>query len=372
MNATTHVLARYTEAAQSTEPALCCPVDYDPELLRLLPGEIIERDYGCGDPSRYAREGDTMLDLGSGAGKVCYLAAQRVGPEGRVIGVDMNDEMLALARKYQPEMAEKLRGERVRFVKGYIQDLALDVVEMEAYLRHSPVQGAADLARLQAWQDRQRRERPLIPDRSVDLVVSNCVLNLVDDRQKAELVREIFRVLRPGGRVAISDIVSDEPVPDHLKADPELWSGCVSGAFQETELLRAFVDAGFLAVRLDRWETEPWRTVEGIEFRSVTLTAVKGAGTECLDVGHAVIYRGPFAEVRDEEGHVFPRGERMAVCERTLRFLTEGPLADHFIGIAPREAREPVAWCAPAGTLRPAAETKGALHLGRDCGPGCC
>ncbi|MEX2584552.1 MAG: methyltransferase, partial [Gemmatimonadota bacterium] len=117
---------------------------------------------------------------------------------------------------------------------------------------------------------------------------------------------------------------------------------------------------------------EPWRTVEGIEFRSVTITAVKGDGVTCFDVGHAVIYRGPYAEVIDDEGHVFTRGERMAVCERTFRFLTDGPLADDYIGIVPRELGEPAAWCAPPGTRRTAAETKGAAHVGRDCGPGCC
>ena len=372
MNPTIGVLDRYTSAAKAPEAALCCPVSYDPQLLTLLPDEIVAKDYGCGDPSRYVRPGDTVLDLGSGGGKICYMAAQLVGPEGRVIGVDMNDEMLALARRYQPEMASKLGGDRVRFVKGHIQDLALDVAEMEERLNRTPVRSAADLADLQAWQDEQRRERPLISDASVDLVVSNCVLNLVDERQKAGMVGEIFRVLKPGGRVAISDIVSDEPVPTHLRADPELWSGCISGAFQEQDFIRAFLDAGFLAVRIDKWDAEPWRTVEGIEFRSATLVAVKGEGTPCLDVGHAVIYKGPFAEVTDDEGHVFPRGERMAVCERTFRFLTEGPYQDDFIGIVPATLGEPVSWCAPAGTRRSAAETKGGVHAGRDCGPGCC
>lgn len=372
MNVATTVEERYSQAAREHEPALCCPIDYDPALLRMLPAEIIEKDYGCGDPSRYVRPGDTVLDLGSGGGKICYMAAHLVGEAGQVIGVDINDDMLALARKFQPEMAAKLGGDRVRFVKGHIQDLALDVTEMEDFLARTPVRDAAGLAALQRWQDEQRRERPLIPDASVDLVVSNCVLNLVDEAQKEQLVREIFRVLRPGGRVAISDIISDEPVPAHLRADPELWSGCISGAFQEQEFLQAFVDAGFVAVRYDKWDAEPWRVVDGIEFRSATLTATRGAGTECLDYGHAVIYRGPYAEVRDDEGHLFPRGERMAVCERTFRFCTEGPFREDFIGITPSMIGEPVAWCAPAGTRRSAAETKGGVHAGTDCGPGCC
>ncbi|MEX2582259.1 MAG: methyltransferase domain-containing protein, partial [Gemmatimonadota bacterium] len=156
MNATSHVLDRYSAAARRPEAELCCPVVYDPELTRILPDEIISKDYGCGDPSRYVREGETVLDLGSGGGKICYMAAQLVGPAGRVIGVDMNDEMLALARRHQADMAEKIGGDRVSFVKGHIEDLALDVAELEEHLARSAVRSAADLAALHAWQDQQR------------------------------------------------------------------------------------------------------------------------------------------------------------------------------------------------------------------------
>src|SRR5210317_346135 len=127
MNVEETVLDRYTEGAKQQQTALCCPVSYDAGLLSILPDEIIEKDYGCGDPSRYVEEGDVVLDLGSGGGKVCYMAASIVGDQGKVIGVDMNDDMLALARKYQPEMAEKLGSDRVSFVKGSIQDLGLSV-----------------------------------------------------------------------------------------------------------------------------------------------------------------------------------------------------------------------------------------------------
>lgn len=366
------VRERYSNGALEREAALCCPVEYDRELLKRLPPEIIDKDYGCGDPSRYVQEGDRVLDLGSGGGKICYMAAQLVGPGGWVIGVDMNDEMLALARKYQSEMAEKLGGDRVRFYKGQIQDLALDVEAMERYLAGHPVTDAVTLAALKSWQSRQRVTRPLIADASVDLVISNCVLNLVGDDDKTRLAREIFRVLTPGGRIAIADIVADEPVPAALKNDPELWSGCISGAFEEREFLRVFEQAGFGAVCLDKWEAEPWRVVEGIEFRAVTLVARKGWGRECLDRGHAVIYRGPYAEVRDEEGHVFPRGERIAVCERTFRSLTEGSCRNHFIGIEPKILAEPRAWCAPPGTRRPAQETKGGRQIAECGGTKCC
>jgi arsenite methyltransferase len=341
------VRERYSQGAKAAQPALCYPVSYDRRLLDLLPQEIVEKDYGCGDPSRYVQAGDVVLDLGSGAGKICYMAAQLVGDSGRVLGVDMNDDMLAVARKYQQEMAGRLGGDRVRFLKGYIQDLALDVEATDRYLREHPVTSEADLGRLRSFQAEQRRERPLIADASVDLVVSNCVLNLVADDEKRQLVQELFRVLKPGGRVAISDVVSDKPVPDALKADPELWSGCISGAFQERAFLDAFAAAGFLAVRYDQWAAQPWQVVQGIEFRSVTLVAVKGEGPADTERGHVVIYRGPFASVTDDQGQVFPRGERIAVCERTFRFLTEGPYRDHFIGVSAEASREPAPCCGP-------------------------
>lgn len=370
----TSVLDRYSAGAKEREEALCCPVDYDASLLKLLPNEIVERDYGCGDPSRYVKEGDVVLDLGSGGGKICYMAAQLVGDKGRVIGVDMNDDMLALARKYQKEMADTLGGDRVEFHKGQIQDLALDMEAIERHLKDSPVVNANDLLDLKAWQERERRERPMIADNSVDLIVSNCVLNLVGEADRAQLISEIHRVLKPGGRVAISDIVSDEHVPTHLKDDGELWSGCISGAFQELDFLQAFADNGFRAVAYDKWDAEPWQVVEGIEFRSVTLTAVKADPVDCLDRGHAVIYKGPFATVFDDEGHEYRRGERMAVCERSYKLITEGPYAEDFIGITPTELSEPTAWCAPNGTTRPASETKGANHGGTSAAPsgGCC
>ncbi len=362
MSTKASVLERYSAGAQAVQASLCCPVNYDDALLKLLPQEIIDKDYGCGDPSRYVREGDVVLDLGSGGGKICYMAAQLVGEHGQVIGVDMNDDMLALARKYQDEMAAKLGQDRVRFCKGYIQDLALDLSALEGYLADRPVSSAADYHRLHDWIYEQRHKHPLIADASVDLVISNCVLNLVHDDEKQQMIGEIHRVLKPGGRVAIADIVSDEAVPQHLKEDPELWSGCISGAFQEQAFIQAFRDAGFMAIRLDKWDSQPWQVVEGIEFRSVTLTAVKGDGDVCLDRGHAVIYKGPFSEVRDDEGHVFPRGERMAVCERTYRQLTEGPYSQDFIGITPPQPAEAKPWCAPPGTRRPPSETKGASH----------
>lgn len=372
MTVETGVLERYSAGAESRQTELCCPVDYDRELLAILPQEVIEKDYGCGDPSRYVRKGDVVLDLGSGSGKICYMAAQLVGEQGRVIGVDMNDDMLRLARKYQAEMAKKLGSDRVEFAKGQIQDLALDLEALNRHLVLNPVNRSEDLIALRAWQEVQRKESPLIADNSVDLVVSNCVLNLVHDSDKEQLIREIFRVVKPGGRVAISDIVSDEPVPEHLKQDQQLWSGCISGALQEYDFLQSFIQAGFIAVCYDKWESRPWQVVEGLEFRSVTITAVKPRQETCIDKGHAVIYRGPYAEVYDDEGHVYYRGRRMAVCERSYKLLTGEAYGDDFIGIAPLQERAGNAWCAPAGTIRSVSETKGATHQDKCISSGGC
>ena len=112
------VRERYSAAAQATEPQLCCPVDYDPQYLRVIPQEVIDRDYGCGDPSKYLHQGETVLDLGSGGGKICFIASQVVGKSGRVIGVDKNDPMLELARRSQSVVAERIGYSNVEFRKG--------------------------------------------------------------------------------------------------------------------------------------------------------------------------------------------------------------------------------------------------------------
>ncbi|MBF0272381.1 MAG: methyltransferase domain-containing protein [Magnetococcales bacterium] len=340
----------YSEGAARVVESLCCPVSYDTALLEKLPREIIERDYGCGDPSRYVRSGDVVLDLGSGGGKICYMAAQLVGPAGRVIGVDMNDDMLALARRHQAGMAQVLGGDRVVFRKGRIQDLALDQDAVARYLAAHPVIDSASADAFQLWEQRQRREQPMIPDESVDLVISNCVLNLVDDAQKGALVAGIFRVLKPGGRVAISDIVADRAVPAHLKEDPELWSGCISGAFQEAEFVRAFQNAGLVGVAFDKWESTPWRTVAGVAFRSVTLTAVKPLRPESGEQEPCVvIQRGPFPVVEDESGVRYPAGERVTVTREVFERLGQEPFAPWFIRLAPDPVAPSPCGCGPHG-----------------------
>ena len=337
-SAESSVQSRYSSAAREREPSLCCPVRYRSEYLDVIPAEIIERDYGCGDPTPFVRRGDTVLDLGSGGGKVCYILSQVVGARGRVIGVDCNADMLALAHGYRQQVADRIGFANVEFRCGLIQDLALDLQRLAAEAAGLQLSTPQDWLALRQLEQRLRQEHPLVSDNSVDCIVSNCVLNLVRREDRRQLFAEVFRVLRLGGRVAISDIVSDEDVPDDLQRDPELWSGCVSGAFREDRFLKAFEDAGFYGIQIAERPAEPWRTIEGIEFRSLTVVAYKGKQGPCLDRHQAVVYRGPFKQVEDDDNHVYYRGERMAVCDKTFRLLQREPYVGQFEFIEPREA----------------------------------
>ncbi len=165
MKTETAVKERYSAAAKAPEAALCCPVEYDTRYLKIIPPEVIEKDYGCGDPSRWVQPGETVLDLGSGTGKICFIAAQVVGAKGRVIGVDMTDDMLEVARRNAPIVAERIGYANVEFRKGRIQDLALDLEMLDAELKKRPITDAAsflaadELADELRVQPSARRER---------------------------------------------------------------------------------------------------------------------------------------------------------------------------------------------------------------------
>jgi ubiquinone/menaquinone biosynthesis C-methylase UbiE len=329
------VRRRYGAGAKAQEAQLCCPVDYDSEYLKIIPQEVIDRDYGCGDPSKYLREGETILDLGSGTGKICFIAAQIVGPRGRVIGIDMTDEMLEVARTNAPIVAERMGFNNVEFRKGRIQDLALDLEKLDDELKRRPITDAASFLRADELAQELRIKHPLVASDSIDAVVSNCVLNLVENNSKRQLFEEIFRVLKKGGRAIVSDIVSDEEVPELLQNDPELWSGCISGALTEEAFLRAFSDAGFYGIQILKRDEKPWRTVEGIEFRSVTVEAFKGKQGPCFERNQAVVYRGPFREVLDDDNHRMERGVRYAVCDKTYNLYRKAPYRDFFEFVEP-------------------------------------
>src|SRR5881396_846257 len=175
-----------------------------------LPAEAVTASLGCGNPTALAQlnPGETVLDLGSGGGIDVLLSAKRVGPTGKAYGLDMTDEMLALARENQ----EKAGIENVEFLKGEIENIPL-------------------------------------PDNSIDVIISNCVINLSAD--KDGVLGEAFRVLRPGGRLAISDVVTRGPIPDEIREHVLLWVGCVAGALEETEYGTKLREAGFTNISLE-------------------------------------------------------------------------------------------------------------------------
>lgn len=383
LNVDAAVRDRYGAAAQAAEAALCCPVDYDAQYLKVIPAEIIERDYGCGDPSRHLKRGDHVLDLGSGGGKICYIASQVVGPEGYVVGVDINDEMLNLARQYQTQVADSIGYQNTDFRKGRIQDLALNMEQFESYLQEHPVGSAADWLAADEEAARLRQTSPLVASDSMDAVVSNCVLNLVRNEDRNQLFAEVFRVLKRGGRAIISDIVSDEDVPAELQNNSNLWSGCISGAFREDRFLEAFEEAGFYGVEIVSRQTEAWAVVEGIEFRSLTVQAWKGKDGPCLDRKQAVVYNGPWKAVIDDDGHKLLRGQRMAVCDKNFKLYNSEPYANQITPIVPIQnipLEEAPQFDCHQGQLRDPAETKQGntgLNIipGGDCcseGSSCC
>ncbi|MEY2487636.1 MAG: arsenite methyltransferase [Verrucomicrobiota bacterium] len=369
------VRKRYAAGAQSTEARLCCRVDYNSDYLKAIPQEVIDRDYGCGDPSRHLREGEVVVDLGSGTGKICFIAAQIVGAKGKVIGVDMTDEMLAVARRNAPIVAENIGYANVEFRKGRIQDLALDLELLDRELQANPINDAASFLAADELAEELRCKHPLIASDSADVVVSNCVLNLVEPKSKRQLFDEIFRVLKKGGRAVISDIVSDEEVPEEMQGDPELWSGCISGALTEEGFISAFEDAGFYGIRILKRDVEPWRTVNGIEFRSVTMEAFKGKQGQCFERNQAVIYRGPFKEVLDDDNHRMKRGVRYAVCDKTYNLYQKSPYRDFFEFVDPL-TDIPLAGAKPFDCSRTAQrhpkETKGHDHQITTEASSCC
>lgn len=362
LNVEAAVRERYSSAAHQAEAALCCPVSYDQKFLEIIPPEILERDYGCGDPSRHLRAGETVLDLGSGGGKICYIAAQVVGAAGRVIGVDCNDEMLNLAREYQGVVGDRLGFQNVEFRKGTIQDLQLDLECFEKFLADNPVRSSSDWLRAEEHANSLRVSAPLIAAGSVDVVVSNCVLNLVRNEDRRQLFGEIFRVLKPGGRAVISDIVSSDDVPRELQADPKLWSGCISGAFREDRFLEAFESAGFHGVEILDRQSEPWTTVGPLEFRSLTVRAFKPQPTTTSDFNHAVVYRGPWKSVTTDFRQELARGERVDVRDAEFAMLAQTPYRDQLVLL-------------PNANVEVGAAPNGSMFVSLDLAPdagGCC
>jgi SAM-dependent methyltransferase len=207
-----HYAERIKDNASCCGPDACCSTNsdlYPVDLLATLPEGESAISYGCGDPITLAslKPGQTVLDLGSGAGLDCFFAAKQVGETGKVIGVDMTPEMLERARS----SAKRLNLSNVEFRQGYIEDLPVE-------------------------------------SNTVDVVISNCVINLSPD--KSRVFAEIFRVLKPGGKLAVSDIVTDGPLPEVVKQSLSAWAGCVAGAVEASEYIGMMEAAGFTNISI--------------------------------------------------------------------------------------------------------------------------
>lgn len=283
----------YAAAANQPQRELCCPTSYNPADVSHIPREVLDISYGCGSPVTLAgiERGENVLDLGSGGGVDCFIAAKMMGETGHVIGVDMTDEMLNNANTSRGIVARNLGFDNVRFIKGFLEEI------------------------------------PLSGD-SIDLVTSNCVINL--SAQKKKIFQEIFRVLRAGGRFVISDIVSDREVPLRMKRDKKLWSECISGAVTEAEFFQIIKTIGFYG--LEVVNHYPYKEVEGFNFYSITVRAYKfKKSKECRYIGQYATYKGPFSTASDDEGHTYPVGIPVEICTDTAWKLSNPPYKGKFL-----------------------------------------
>lgn len=304
----------YGEVLRSSDDlktGACCATDSAPPWLRDLIAEVHpevrERFYGCGAPIPPALAGCTVLDLGCGSGRDCYLLSRLVGETGRVIGVDMTSAQLEVARRHLSWQMHRFgyRRPNVRFVEAYIEDL----------------------------------ESAGISDNSVDLVVSNCVLNLSPD--KPRVFREMLRVLKPGGEFHFSDVFADRRIPDSLRDDPVLRGECLGGALYIEDFRRLMADAGCADARVvgsaavPLLDPEIERRIGFVQFRSLTIRGFKlPLEDRCEDYGQIASYRGalpdhPHAFELDDH-HRFETGKPMPVCGNTADMLTATRYAPHF------------------------------------------
>lgn len=261
----------YGRAATEANDDIVNPFAAQQAEADFIPAVSRQRSYGCGSPVRDAllKKGDIVVDLGSGSGVECFQAAEMVGESGRVYGIDMTDAMLALARDSQKKVAGSLGYDNIEFKKGFLEAIPLE-------------------------------------DGIADAVISNCVINLSPD--KRQTLHEAFRILRPGGRLVVSDIVTDEQIPVRIKNDDKLRGECLGGAMQQEDLMAMLRAAGFTAIRLIK--RFPYRMIDDTRFYSLTFIAYKPAMVAEVDV----IYRGPFGAVYTESGALLLKGKKCRIA----------------------------------------------------------
>jgi len=289
----------------------CCLADSAPkkikEILKDIHPEVIEKFYGCGSPIPEDLEGKTVLDLGSGSGRDCYILSKLVGPNGKVIGVDMTDEQINVAKKFISYHTDKFgyKKPNVEFIKGYIEDLN------EIGIQTS----------------------------SIDVVISNCVINL--SPAKETVFKEIFRVLKPGGELYFSDVFSSRRIPEELAQNSVLIGECLSGALYTEDFRRLLLKLGcqdsrvLYKSKITIQNEEIEKLVGRIEFHSITVRAFKlELEDKCEDYGQFAVYLGtikdnPNSFILDDH-HLFETNKPMAVCKNTAMMVSDSHYGKHF------------------------------------------
>lgn len=328
---------------EDLKTSACCSTESMPPHIRAIMGqlddEILSKFYGCGSPIPPALEGCTVLDLGCGTGRDVFVISKMVGENGRVIGVDMTDEQLEVAYRHRDSMAAKFgfANSNVEFKKGYMEEL--DTLG--------------------------------IADNSIDVVVSNCVVNLSFDKPK--LMKEIFRVLKPGGELYFSDVFTSRRIPEELKDDPVLIGECIAGAFYIEDFRRAMAAIGCPDVRIvstreiEVTDAEVKRKIGMTRLYSQTVRVFKLDSLEdrCEDYGQHATYLGTIPDEPHcftlDDHHCLETGRPMLVCGNTAAMLAETRFAKHFKVEGDRSVHFGLFDCSPA------------VSLAGDCiGGGCC
>jgi 7,8-dihydro-6-hydroxymethylpterin dimethyltransferase len=279
----------YANAAVSANADIVNPFAPDPAAADFIPHAARQRSYGCGSPVNDAdpQPGETLVDLGSGSGVECFMAAARVGETGRIYGIDMTDEMLHLARASLDEVTRNLGYENIDFKKGFLENIPL-------------------------------------PDQTADAVISNCVINLSPDKRLT--FQEIFRVLKPGGRLVVSDIVTDDPIPVAIKNNEQYRGECLGGAMTQEDLMAMLRSAGFTGASLVKRFF--YRQEGNTRFFSLTFRAYKPGPTQEVDL----VYRGPFAALATEAGDLLIKGKRIRLPLLEAHGLDESVLVFNAAG----------------------------------------
>ncbi|MCO4792186.1 MAG: methyltransferase domain-containing protein [Bacteriovoracaceae bacterium] len=290
----------------------CCTIkvypDHIKEALSLIHDEVHNRYYGCGLTIPNELDGAKVLDLGSGAGRDCYVLSKLVGDTGEVVGVDMTKEQLEVANRHIDYHTEKfgLKKPNVKFLEGQIEKLS-------------------DLH---------------LQDDHFDAIVSNCVINLCQDKEA--VLAEAYRVLKEGGELFFSDVYSDRRVPEDLQKDPVLWGECLSGALYWNDFINLAKKVGFADPRVMEVapitieNDEVQKKCEGINFVSVTYRLFKlpTLESDCEDYGQSVTYKGTMPDCPEvfylDGHHEIKKGEEFKVCGNSYRMLNETRFKEHF------------------------------------------